>query len=218
MKLWSISYCCSAISPQEIRLQREKCGDLDHPRRPCDSWHEKALQLYPLLHHDYRHVFEFWTNGMKGRSKKNMAPKLSRPAILTNWQFSLAKRGLHDDIMHQESLKVWRRFLEASMGNHASTPSLLLVYFCLDLPVPITITTANQEQQRDKIQKRVIRFWLSRRLVRLPLYKVIWLLFLACAAREEMHRVPSSDTVLLPPPPYRGDHHLNDSVQELRGI
>jgi len=30
MKLCSISHCCSAISQQEIRLQREKYGGLDH--------------------------------------------------------------------------------------------------------------------------------------------------------------------------------------------
>ena len=85
MKLWSNISLLFGHFPKRNQVAVKKYDGLDHPidlsihstkrRFSCTPCSIKAIGI---------NVFEFRSNCMKGRSKNNMAPKLSRHAILTN--------------------------------------------------------------------------------------------------------------------------------------
>jgi hypothetical protein len=76
MRLWSMCHCCPAIFQREFRLQREKYSGLGHAVDRSIHGMEKRFSCYLLLHHDYRHVFEFRSHGMERSIKKEYGSKL----------------------------------------------------------------------------------------------------------------------------------------------
>jgi len=67
----------SVVSTQEIIGQREQYRGLGHAIDRSIHTNQSRFSLYPLLHHNHPHVFEFRSHNMIVLSRKNISPSLT---------------------------------------------------------------------------------------------------------------------------------------------
>lgn len=93
MTLLSMSHCFSAISSQVSGLQEKKIRRSWLCSRLVLSWHGEALEICPLLQHEYWKLCIFRSDGTKVPSKKNIAPSFNntQPSGTYHSEFSRPK-------------------------------------------------------------------------------------------------------------------------------